>query len=301
MEGRVAPALRLELVRAALDLGDVRAGLLQAVQVVGLLAGGAGRRAGARRAGARAAGARAAGPGAVGARRRAAEAELLARLRELAQRPRARRGGDRLGLVEVRDRELERDPAALQVADLGPHVLRHVELDVERELAQRLVVLAAPDVDGRALDRAGDVAPLLGGQRLRHGAGALDVQALGLRQQPAHVVEELRDVDLGAHVLGRRSGDVLLTLRLGVVEPVDRLDAERAERRRAARALALGLLGGVLVALLERVVELRADVEGLPLERQVAGLAGRDGARAERLAARVHVERELEGWAAARA
>src|SRR4051812_33633593 len=108
MEGRPAPALRLELVRAALDLRDVRAGLLQAVQVVRLLAGGAGRRAGARRAraGAARAGAGAARAGAVGARGGGAEAQLLERLRELAQRPRARWGGDLLGLVEIGDREL---------------------------------------------------------------------------------------------------------------------------------------------------------------------------------------------------
>src|SRR5512147_1948997 len=128
MEAACAGALRRQQRRALLDLRHVGAGLLHALEVLLLLAAQDARAGRARRRRRR--------PAARARTRAGAETELLEDRRELAQRPRARRGGDRLRLVEVGDRELERDPAALEAADLRAHVLGHVELEVERELAQ---------------------------------------------------------------------------------------------------------------------------------------------------------------------
>src|SRR4051794_18190090 len=108
-----AAGLAAQQVRALLDLRDVVLGLGQAVEV--LLRGAAGARGGRRdRGGGRRRGRRRRRGTTRGARQGTAE-----RARQLRERPRVRGLGDRLRLVEVLDRQVEDDLAALQPVRLG--------------------------------------------------------------------------------------------------------------------------------------------------------------------------------------
>src|SRR5207247_288142 len=77
-----------------------------------------------------------------------------------------------------------------------------------------------------------------------------------------------------------------------VGQPGRRVDAQRLERR--ARALALGLLLRLLVAVLELVEQRLAHRVGAPAELQVAAVAERHGARLDGLPAGGDVEVEVE-------
>src|SRR3954453_582206 len=174
----------LEVLGAVLDLGEVVAGRAQALRVVGRGAGVARRRRGGRRAGRGRRRRRA-----PTARRGAQQPELLQRAAQLGQRPRVGRPADRLGLVELADRELQDHVALAQVAGLGLQLLGHVDLDVDGDLAQRVVLGAGPDVDLRRGDRARDRVLLGGRQPRRHRrAGGRRRDALGLAEQRAEVL-----------------------------------------------------------------------------------------------------------------
>src|SRR5919204_626860 len=99
-----APGLAVEQGGAALRLGDVASGLLQALEV--LLGFGAARPGGGGAAGG------AGGPAGQAAQRRAQPGG------ELGEWPRTGRRGDRLWLVEAGQREVEAEVAASQAAGL---------------------------------------------------------------------------------------------------------------------------------------------------------------------------------------
>ena len=73
------------------------------------------------------------------------------RARELLERTRVLRRGDVLVLVEVGDREVERDLPGREAARGLSRRLRHVEVDRDGDAPQELVVGARVDVDLRAL------------------------------------------------------------------------------------------------------------------------------------------------------
>ena len=155
-----------------------------------------------------------------------AEAEAAELTEQVAERLRVGRLGDLLVLVEVGDRDVERDV---------PLVLLAVVLDAEvhDHPAQDLVVLAGVDLHARVLDRLGHLPLLLLGQLLRHLAGAAEAERGCLLERVVDVVEQLRDVD-AARDLDRV---VVADLRLTRVLRVRRATCAGPSERREALLL----------------------------------------------------------------
>src|SRR3989440_11251011 len=276
--------LRGQQLGAALLLDDVAGGLLHALGV-GVHLGAGTARAGAARP---ARTARGAAAGAEGPER----SQPAERAGEIGERLGVGGSAYRLRLVEVRDLDVEVDLAALEA--VGALLLGggHLELQLDRQPADDLVVLAGVDVERRVLDRVLDRLLLLGGEGGGQATGLGDAELAGLRQQLADAVEELGDVDARGDVDRRRPLHVLRALVLRALEPVLRVDAQRRERRVRLRAVLLGLRA--LEALLEGVEELARHLVGVALQLDVALVPGLDGAGGEVLALRAELEVEVE-------